>query len=373
MYRKIMVDPGQFGSRSFQKATRIVKVPIPSKPLPGEVMLRVTAAGVQASDIIQMAGGYGTLSQKKPDTEATGGMQPGDLGCEGVGVITSVGDGVDTDEWPVGQPVAFSGYGVAFREMTMLPVRSPEFSSIFKIPSATPEWTAFPVSALTAVGGLEAIGKIRTFGSKKPSVFVTGAAGGTGHIAVQWAKNIYGARVAGTCGSPAKAEMLASLGVDVVVNYRTSANVEDELRDAFPDGFDIVYDGVGGRIGDVGRRLLAPNGVFVGIGSVSQDYSGTKGADDHNKDEGKTPLKEGQSETFFFLPAGPKIMGQAAYDEMVARTIEEMANGRIRVVLDEACKDYAGIEGIYEAQDRMRTGKNVGKIYASFPAEESSV
>ena len=94
MYRKIMVDADRFGSRSFQEATKIVQVPIPDKVGPGEVAVRVTAAGVQASDIVQMSGGYGTLSEREPARVATGGVQPGDLGCEGVGVITSV---VSTD------------------------------------------------------------------------------------------------------------------------------------------------------------------------------------------------------------------------------------------------------------------------------------
>jgi NADPH:quinone reductase-like Zn-dependent oxidoreductase len=274
---------------------------------------------------------------------------------------------VDPAEWPVGQAVAFFGYGVSFREMTVLPV-----ASLLKVPTATPEWTTLPVSALTASGGLEVVGKIQNFAppNAPASVLVTGAAGGTGHIAVQWAKAMYGARVAGTCGTAAKADMLTSLGVDVVVNYRTSRDVEEELRAAFPSGFDIVYDGVGGRIGDVARRLLSPTGVFVGIGSVSQDYSGTKGPDTDNAigaGAGTTGLKEGQSETFFFMPAGPQMVGQAAWDDIVARTIDAMATGKVRAVLDEECGEYVGVDGVYKAQERMRKGLNVGKIYASFP------
>ena len=272
---------------------------------------------------------------------------------------------MDPAEWPVGQAVAFFGYGVSFREMTVLPV-----ASLLKVPTATPEWTALPVSALTASGGLEVVGKIQNFAppNAPASVLVTGAAGGTGHIAVQWAKAMYGARVAGTCGTAAKADMLTSLGVDVVVNYRTSRDVEEELRAAFPGGFDIVYDGVGGRIGDVARRLLSPTGVFVGIGSVSQDYSGTKGPDTDNAigAGSTTGLKEGQSETFFFMPAGPQMVGQAAWDDIIARTIDAMATGKVRAVLDEECGEYVGVDGVYQAQERMRKGLNVGKIYASF-------
>jgi len=321
---------------------------------------------VFCSDIVQMSGGYGRLSTEKPAKNAASGVQPGDTGCEGVGIITALGEGVDPAEWPVGQPVAFFGYGVAFREVTILPV-----ADLLKVPTATPEWTALPVSALTAAGGLEIVGKIQNFTAANPaSVLVTGAAGGTGHIAVQWAKAMYGARVAGTCGSAAKADMLISLGADVVVNYRTSPNVEEELGKAFPGGFDIVYDGVGGRIGDVGRRLLSPTGVFIGIGSVSEDYSNSKGPDSENKLETKKiGVKEGQTEKFFFMPAAAKMFGRAKWDDVIARTVDSIATGKVRVVLDKESEKYSGIEGVYLAQQHVRTGHNIGKIYASFPRD----
>ena len=45
----------------------------------GEVIVQLTAAGVQASDVIQMAGGYGRLSKEAPARVATSGVQPGDM------------------------------------------------------------------------------------------------------------------------------------------------------------------------------------------------------------------------------------------------------------------------------------------------------
>ena len=77
---------------------------------------------------------------------------------------------------------------------------------------------------MTAVGALELVGHI----AQGQTVLVTAAAGGTGHIALQWAKK-YGARVAGTCGSQDKEKMLKDLGCDVVVNYRTQGGNSIEL------------------------------------------------------------------------------------------------------------------------------------------------
>merc|ERR1740139_1593618 len=118
--------------------------------------------------------------------------------------------------------------GVSLREYFHMPIDgSTEF---WKVPDIRPEWTAFPVSAMTAVGGLvlSMAGNI----ASGQTVMVTGAAGGKGHIAVQWAKRC-GCRVAGTCSSEEKATLLKSLGCDVVVNYREQ-NVEEVLRQEFP-------------------------------------------------------------------------------------------------------------------------------------------
>lgn len=162
-------------------------------PSADEVQITVSHTGIEASDIVQMVGGYGTLAGKKPVTEWDGSLQVGDCGCEGVGVISAVGSGVV--DFAVGDAVAFMA--ASFREVVTIRPRviSGATPSVFKIPAATAEWTAVPVSALTATGGLETAGSIQP----GQTVLVTGAAGGTGHIAVQWAK-LKGCRVAGTCG-----------------------------------------------------------------------------------------------------------------------------------------------------------------------------
>ena len=48
----------------------------------------------------------------------------GDLGCEGVGVVERVGEGVDSDAWKVGQAVMWAGFGVSFREYVVLDTKT---------------------------------------------------------------------------------------------------------------------------------------------------------------------------------------------------------------------------------------------------------
>ena len=59
------------------------------------------------------------------------------------------------------------------------------------------------------------------------------------------------------------------------------------------------------------------------------------------------------------------MVGQAAWDDLIVRTVDAMSAGKVRTVLDEASGDYVGIEGVYQAQERMRSGLNVGKIFTS--------
>jgi NADPH-dependent curcumin reductase CurA len=228
----------------------------------------------------------------------------------------------------------------------------------FKVPDPTPEWTAVPISVLTASSGLEIAGNIK----QGQNVLVTAAAGGTGHIAVQWAKKMYGCRVAGTCGSEAKSRMLKGLGCDVIVNYRTD-DVEAVLAAEFPNGFDVVFEGVGGRIGNIARRLLAPTGRNVQIGMVSTDYTGATKGDSDGK---PVKVKEGQKDMFYFV-GDWKTAGKTEeeWDTCLAKTLDAVSTGKIRIVMAEECKSFVGLEGVYEAQAFMRSGKNIGKIYAT--------
>jgi len=238
---------------------------------------------------------------------------------------------------------------------------------MFKVPQPIACWTAVPCSALTATGGLELEGRI----SHGQHVLVTGAAGGTGHIAVQWAKVKWCARVAGICGNRVKAQLLRELGCDVVINYREQ-DMASVLRTEFPRGFDLVYEAVGGNIGRTAQRLLAPDGTLVSIGAVSEDYtvSGISSHVDRGGDQDLLPVspvmkrtcRGEQTLTGYFSPAGPDYPGWA---RLVEATVTAVASGKIRVVLDASCADFVGLEGVYKAQARMRLGDNCGKMYAT--------
>ncbi len=97
--------------------------------------------------------------------------------------------------------------------------------------------------------GLTAYAGLFDVGQAKPgeTVFVSGAAGAVGSAVGQFAK-IHGCRVAGSAGSDAKVRYLREeLGFDAAFNYK-QGRLDEQLREACPEGIDVYFDNVGGAM-----------------------------------------------------------------------------------------------------------------------------
>lgn len=102
------------------------------------------------------------------------------------------------------------------------------------------------MTGLTAYFGLLDIGQPK----EGETVVISGAAGAVGSVAGQIAK-IKGARVVGIAGSDEKIQYLQEeLQFDEGINYRSTKNMEEALKEACPDGIDVYFDNVGGEISD---------------------------------------------------------------------------------------------------------------------------
>lgn len=96
---------------------------------------------------------------------------------------------------------------------------------------------------------------------------------------------------------------------------------------------------------------------------MGTDYSGATPGD---SDGAPIELKDGQDEMFFFVGDWQGAGKTAAdWDKLVADTIAAVAEGKIKIQMDEVCAGFVGLDGVYSAQARMREGKNSGKIYAT--------
>ncbi|KAF8701862.1 hypothetical protein HU200_033187 [Digitaria exilis] len=119
------------------------------------------------------------------------------------------------------------------------------------------EAAGLPLAILTANGGLEKAGL-----SAGKSVLVLGGAGGVGSLAIQLAKQVYGASTVAATASTNKIELLKSLGADVAIDY-TKENFEE-----LPEKYDVVFDAVGQ--GEKAVKVVKEGGsVVVLTGAVT--------------------------------------------------------------------------------------------------------
>jgi NADPH2:quinone reductase len=206
--------------------------PVPT-PGPGEVLIRIHAAGVNRPDLLQRLGKY-----------------PPPPGVTDIPGLEVAGIREDTGE-QVCALLAGGGYAeyAVAPEGQCLPV--PQGLSMVEA-AALPE-TVFTVwNNLFLRGGLKA----------GETALIHGGASGIGTTAIQMAKAL-GARVIVTAGTEEKCAACRDLGADLAVNYKTSDFVSEIKK--FGGGVDIVLDMVGGDYVSRSIEIMNPDGRHVSI------------------------------------------------------------------------------------------------------------
>ena len=229
---------------------RVEDVPTP-EPGPGEVRLRVELSGVNPTDWKSRSG----LTSRAVD-----GFQVPHH--DGVGVIDAVGAGVDAGR--VGQRVwtwlaaAGNKWGTA-AQWSVVPERH-----AIALPDGVSDELAVSlgVPAMTAHRVLFADGPVTG-----KNVLVAGGAGAVGHFAIELAKHA-GARVVTTVSGPAKAELAAKAGADLVVNYREPGAVE-KIKEF--GAIDRVAEVDLNSNLDLDLAVLSPNSQIVTYASTATD------------------------------------------------------------------------------------------------------
>jgi NADPH2:quinone reductase len=213
---------------------------------PGNVLIKVAAAGVNFIDTYHRTGLY-----KIP--------LPGVLGTEGAGIIEAVGDGVQG--YQVGDRVAWTTARGSYAEYALVPV-----NYLVKIPNDVELRDA----AAVMLQGMTAHYLTHSTFPLKPghTALIHATAGGTGRLVVQMAK-IAGARVIGTAGSAAKVDVARQAGADDVIDYTQQDFVAEVKRLTGGAGVDVVYDSVGQTTFMKSLDCLHPRGMMVSFGNAS--------------------------------------------------------------------------------------------------------
>jgi len=124
--------------------------------------------------------------------------------------------------------------------------------------------SVFGTTSLTAYFGLLDVGQPKT----GDTVLVSGAAGATGSIVAQIAKQ-KGCRVVGIAGGNEKCQwLLDECGVDATIDYK-SEDLPNRIAQTCPDGVDIFFDNVGGATLEAAIDAMADFGRIVLCGGIS--------------------------------------------------------------------------------------------------------
>jgi NADPH:quinone reductase-like Zn-dependent oxidoreductase len=243
MYASILHEFGPPENLRYEQ----VDTPVPG---PGQVRIKVAAAGVHLVDTALRAGHTGGAFAL-PEL-------PTIPGREVAGTVESLGPEADAG-WLGKRVTAHLG---------MVPGGYAEFAVVgaerlHELPDDLPE-----DQALAMIGtGRTTMGILR-FTELGPSdtVLVLAAAGGIGSLLVQYAKH-RGATVIGAAGAPAKVAAVTDLGADLAVDYSQPdwlAAIREKLGADRPVSH--VFEGVGGTLGRAALDLLAPGGEHLSYG-----------------------------------------------------------------------------------------------------------
>jgi NADPH-dependent curcumin reductase CurA len=315
--------------RDFASAFSLQRETVP-KPADGEVLIRADWLSMDA----------GTRMWVTPRTD--GYQPPLPLGSKMVGLV-------------LGRVVRSRAKGIregdlvrAFGQWGELSLVRPELSDLRRmdetVGDAREHFGVLGMNGWTAYAGIVDIGQAKA----GETVLVSAAAGATGLLAAQVARNL-GCHVIGLAGSDAKCRFLVDqLQVDRAINYR-NVDVAAELA-KIDGGIDVYFDNVGGPLLDAVLPNMALHGRVAVCGLVAT-YDAPE------------------------LPPGPRHFDQilmkrltvrgffspdfAARGDEINRVMRAwMDEGRMLMRFDET----RGIENVLIAYDRMFSGANLGKV-----------
>ncbi|HEV2081100.1 MAG TPA: NAD(P)H-quinone oxidoreductase [Brevundimonas sp.] len=224
------------------EALRPVEVADPV-PAPGQILIRVEAAGVNRPDLLQRAGLY----PPPPGASPTPGL-------EVAGTVVALGE--DTVRWKVGDRVCALLGGGGYAEMAVTDGRHalPVPAGMEAVQAA-----ALPETVVTVWANVFEAGALRP----GETLLVHGATSGIGVTAIQMAK-AHGARVVATSRGADKARAAAKLGADVSLDA-TTFDLAAAVREA--GGADVILDMVGAAYAAINQTALNAFGRWVVIGT----------------------------------------------------------------------------------------------------------
>jgi NADPH2:quinone reductase len=293
-----------------------VEVPDPVTH-PAGLLVKVEAISIEGGDTLNRAGGAMTAT-------------PHVVGYQCAGTVVEVGKAAPGDAPRVGQRVVVTMASGSHAELVSVPAVS---AWVLPDAASTIEAACVPIPFGTADDCLFEFGHL----VQGETVLIQAGASGVGVAAIQLAKRA-GARVLATASSDDRLARLGELGLDQAINYGHEDFVGAARRLTDGRGVDLVVDSVGGATLAGSLRCLAHRGRCVTVGQAGRDVQAI---------DVSVLMVGDNSLTGVFLGAEittPRVRA------MIARHLEDVAAGRLRVLVDrtfplaEAAAAHAYVE-----------------------------
>jgi NADPH2:quinone reductase len=297
----------------------------------GEVLVKVSAAGVNRADLLQAAGLY-------PPPPGASEL----LGMEVSGVIEAIGD--DVAGWAPGQEVCALLAGGGYAEYVAVPAGQllPHPVGLDLVDSG-----GVPEVACTVWSNLAMTAHL----SEGQLLLMHGGASGIGTHAIQVARAL-GARVAVTAGSPEKLDFCRELGAEILINYRDEDFVARVHEATDGAGADVIFDIMGASYLDRNIDALATDGRLIIIGM----QGGVKGELNIAK------LLSKRAHVIGTTLRGRPTNGPNSKSEVVAAVTESVwpmiADGRVRPIIGARLPIQDAVEG----HRMLSSGEVTGKV-----------
>ena len=297
-------------------------------PGPGEILIRVRAAGVNRPDVLQRKGAY-------PPPQGASDLP----GLEAAGEVAALGEGVE--RWAIGDRVTALTPGGAYAEYVKV-----HGSNALPVPDGftDTEAAALPETFFTVWHNVFQRGGLKA----GEALLVHGGSSGIGTAAIQLGV-AFGAFVIVTAGSADKCEACIGLGADKAINYRAEDFVAAVKEATGGKGADVILDMVAGSYVARNYEAAAVDGRIVQIAV----QGGPKGEADYSKLMVKRLTHTGST----LRPRSVEFKAQIA-SELEARVWPLLAERRVAPVMDMIFP----LRDAWRAHERMEAGEHIGKI-----------
>jgi NADPH2:quinone reductase len=301
---------------------------------PEHVLVQVAATSVNTVDtMIRQMGPELPLSPELPAV----------LGMDFAGKVVEVGEGVSN--FSVGDEVYGCAGGLADLQGTLAEFMLADSKLIAHKPKTVSmrEAAALPLVGITAYEGLKRAGV-----TSDQKVLVHGGSGGVGHVALQLA-NYFGADVYSTGGGDAQLALIESLGAKGI-NYRSKSVTDYVEQYTNGNGFDVVFDSVGGQNMLNSFEAAALNGqvaTTVSMLEIDLTTAHFKGLSLH---------------VVFMLIPMLHNRKREQHGEILTELARIVDKDGLKPIVDT---QYFGLDEVSKAHERLTSGEAMGKVVVS--------